>query len=732
MRVTSSMYYNSLYGTNNLKINNELFDVNKQIASGLKIQYAKDDVQTFTETMRLDNELTTIGQIKKSTESGYKISNQTDVVLNEFETSMNRMRTLLLNAANGTHSDDSLDAIAGELRGLEKHFKNLANTSINGQFLFSGSAVNTRPIDDKGVYHGNDANINSFLGSNSTQKYNLTGSELFLGEDKLARRNVTTNVIQESLSAKYPGFTPTSAQNGSFATITRDDTIRDLMGDTDNVIDTVTQKHHFYIRGVKSDGTSFNKQIDMKDDDKVDYLLNEIGKAYGNTSNLQLVNVGLNSNGQITIEDKLSGSSKLDFYMVGAVDFDLTDGDDRADINDAVYGATVGQISNLDSGETNFAEIINPTTPPANNLHVKEFIKSPYASATASIANIDGLLYDRTSFAKDGSELTSNVPQVLKSYNTSIVPYQELQKNAFATPSTKISDVANTQKEILPATTPKTYTLDGTTFKLTGTTTGGAPMDIDIDLRNTANGGSIFTDNISGNTYNIFDMTSSPRAAVNADDMTYQQLTDVINMATTGIYPTVNTDVAYDKAVADSKAAGNTFLTHDGKIKFDDANSYDTKASIALYDSKSGDFSTADSSVVSFNANNALTIVDPKTDFFKNLDEAITAVEDHKLYPDSSSGTMRNQGIENAIAMLDKLQSHVSRSHATVGAQSNTLTSSLERSQLLEISTMTLRSSVIDTDIAEASLQLQQLTLNYQAMLSTVGKVSQLSLVNYL
>jgi flagellar hook-associated protein 3 FlgL len=301
------MYYNSLYGTNNLKINNELFDVNKQIASGLKIQYAKDDVQTFTETMRLDNELTTIGQIKKSTESGYKVSNQTDVVLNEFETSMNRMRTLLVNAANGTHSDDSLDAIAGELRGLEKHFKNLANTSINGQFLFSGSAVNTRPIDDKGVYHGNDAGINSFLGSNSTQKYNLSGAELFLGEDKLTRRNVTTNVIQENLSARYPGFTSTSAQNGSFATITRNDTIRDLMGDTDNVIDTVTQKHHFYIRGVKSDGTSFNKQIDMKDDDKVDYLLNEIGKAYGNTSNLQLVNVGLNSNGQITIEDKLSG-----------------------------------------------------------------------------------------------------------------------------------------------------------------------------------------------------------------------------------------------------------------------------------------------------------------------------------------------------------------------------------------------------------------------------------------
>jgi len=164
MRVTSSMYYHSLYGTNNSKLNNELFDVNKQIASGLKIQYAHDDVTTFTQTMRLDNEVTTLGQIKQSTESGYKVSNQSDVVLNEFETSMNRMRTLLLQAANDTNDEISQDAIAQELRGLEKNIKSLANTSINGQFLFSGSAVNVKPIDDNGKYHGNDKSMNAFLG----------------------------------------------------------------------------------------------------------------------------------------------------------------------------------------------------------------------------------------------------------------------------------------------------------------------------------------------------------------------------------------------------------------------------------------------------------------------------------------------------------------------------------------------------------------------------------------
>ena len=110
----------------------------------------------------------------------------------------------------------------------------------------------------------------------------------------------------------------------------------------------------------------------------------------------------------------------------------------------------------------------------------------------------------------------------------------------------------------------------------------------------------------------------------------------------------------------------------------------------------------------------------------------ITAVENHKDYPDSASGDMRNIGIENAMTMIDDLQEHVTRSHSMVGAQSNALTMSYERTELLEISTMTLRSLTIDTDLAESSLQLTQLSLNYEAMLSTVGRISKLNLVNYL
>lgn len=702
MRIASDMYYKNIYGTNNSQLSKSLFDVNKQIASRLKIQYAQDDIRTFTETMRLDNEITTLDQTKKSVQSALKFSDQTDAVLNEFETAMNRARTLLVNAANGTNSETSLDAIAHELRGLEEHFKSLSNTSINGQYLFSGSAVDTKPIASDGSYRGNDAILKAFTGSGTSQQYNINGAELFLGEEQTVRREISTNVVQYSLSAKYPDFSD-STVSGVSKHLTSSDTIRDMMGDTDNTADTLS-KHFFYISGTKSDGTAFKEKISMNDEQKVDDLLKQIGDIYGNTADLDVVNVSLNSYGQIVIEDKMKGSSKIDFHMVGATDFDLTDGTNAADIDDiTLYGANAGKIDNLGSGETNFDKIMLGTSTATNpNLFIKEFVKSSLGAAesVATTNTIEGTLYDRTEFSKEGAMLSSSTPQIIK------------ETNAFATASTKLSEVAS-------------ESLDGKSFVFEGTNVSGSPYSATINL---TTAGSSFT--IGGSTYIIYDM-NTPRGAVAADEMTYKQLMDVMNMVVTGNIPAANSATGYDAAISTADLGARTFLSYDGKITFEEIGTGNTKASMALYDANSGDFSAA-ASVMTFNTNNAVTVRDPKTDFFKTFDAMITAVENYKLYPDGSSGDVRNVGIENAIKMMDDLQDHIFKSHSQVGAQSNALTNSLQRTEMLKMSSVGLRSSVIDTDLAEAYLNLEQLNTNYQAMLSTVGKISQLSLVNYL
>jgi len=700
MRVTSNMYYKNIYGNNNSKLSKELFDVNKQISSGLSIQYAHDDIRTFTETMRLDNEITTLSQVTKSVESGSKVSNQTDSVLNEFQTSLERTNVLLIQSSNASQNDASMDAIASELKEIEKHLTNLSNTSINGKYLFSGSSTNVKPIDKNGIYQGNDKVLNVFSGNDIFQQYNLTGANLFLGEEKSVPKEITSNVKNKNLFDN-------SALSASSE-------IRDLMGDKDDVSPNTS---YFYINGTKSNGTTFKEKLSYTDTDTISSLLDDIGKAYGNDTNVNVVNVQMNSMGEITIEDKIFGSSKLDFHMVGAIDY-----------TDANGG--LANVNDIDDLETNGGET---TYPPTGKLYIKEFIKSGYISASGASA-IEGTIYDRVEFSKEGSFLTAGISQILKDDNT------------FAKPSTKISEVADISKG---TTSTLDDTLDGTSLILVGKTIDGDTYDVKIDFKSTANGGSSFSLDTDGDgayddgSYDIFN-TQSPRVAVDADEMTYQQLLDVTNMIVTNILPAANTEADYDEAIENSLYKGVAKLTYDGKMQFEDSNYGESKASIALYDSVSDDFSlnvdsngdgtndSCSSSAIVFNANNTLTIRDAKTDFFSTFNKIIKSVENHKLYPDANSGDIRSVGAENAIAMLDDLKNHVGRSHSLVGSQSNALQNSLERTQLLEISTMTLRSETLDTDLAEASMNLAQLNLNYQAMLSTVGKISKLSLVNYL
>ncbi len=684
MRVSQSTYYNNIFANSNAKLNQELFDVNKQIASGLKIQYASDNVRIFAETMRLDNEMVTVGQTKKSIQSGYKVSNQTDVTISEFTKSMNRMRTLLVQVANDTNDKTSRDAIIKELREIEKNLKDLANSSINGQFLFSGSAVNVKPIADDGTYRGNDVGMKAFLGSHNQQKYNITGGELFLGEEGSVNREITSNVVNSNLLGG--------------AVLTEDSPLRDLMGDKNGVSPNIPI---FYIRGTRSDGTSFKEKINtLRDTDTLKSLFTKIENIYGANS----VNISCNSNGEIVIQDKLQGSSKLDFHMVGAIDY----------TNSMAGNADVKDIDTLATGET--------TYPPTGNLYIKEFSKSGLVSPTS----IEGLTYDRAAFMHNGSIISSNVPQVLKAYNTSTNPYTQLNKNAFATDSTKISDVADAKKEILPSTTPKTYTLDGTQLLLKGTDVNANRVNLQIDFKDT---GSTFSLDGGVTNYNIYNVDGSQVAA---DTMTYRQMMDVINMVETNKLPvTTNSVTDYQTAIENSELLGETSLSYDGKIQFEDLNNANTQATISLYDANTNDF-TKNASVMTFNSNNALTVRDPKTDFFKTINEIIQGVESYNNYPDSTSIVKRNVGIENAIAMMDDLQDHIFRTQSAAGAQSNRLSTSLERIQVLEINTLSLRSSVVDTDLAESSLKLSQLTLNYQAMLATVSKVSQLSLVNYM
>ena len=683
MRITASAYYNNIYGENS-KINRQLFDVSKQISSGLNIQYAHDDPTIFVDTLRLDGEITTLSQIRNSVDNGYKFSTQTDTTIGQIVEKLEQVKVKMIYAANEIHSETSLQAIAKELRGLQKNLISLANSSIGGQYLFSGTATSVKPIDEKGVYQGNDQNLTSFMGTGVTQKYNLTGAQLFLGEESVVNRTVTTNMEHHSLLTNN--------------VITPQSSIRDLMGDDGDAVDEPT---YFYINGTRSDGTAFKSAIQMDMTETVDDLMQRIALAYDPNQATPLgnqVEIKINAGGQFQIIDKVKGSSQLDFHMVGAVDFS------------GGGAANVTNIDNLQTGTTDFTNIgVNP-------LFVKEFTRSGFSTPTGTLNTIEGINYDRTNFVKDGASLISNVPQIVKS------------DNSVAQPTTKLLDAAGVD--------PATNTLVGTTLNLQGKNIYGVAYDLQINLA-AASSVSGTVGGVPITTFNVYNADTA-RTTANADTMSYQQLLDVVNMAVSGSLPAANSAAAYDAAITTANSRSSATLDYAGRVVIKDKVYTDTQAAVSLYDDTSDTYPATDTtsnsgSSLVFNANSALTVRDPKNDFFARLEEVIQAVEQGKYKADGTDTIdPRNVGIEEAIAMIDDLSDHTTRMQTEAGTYSQTLLGASERTDMLIMSATTLRADVIDTDMAEAHLRMQQLKLNYQAMLSSISKVSELSLVKYL
>ncbi|MGM0533293.1 MAG: flagellin, partial [Campylobacterota bacterium] len=308
-------------------------------------------------------------------------------------------------------------------------------------------------------------------------------------------------------------------------------------------------------------------------------------------------------------------------------------------------------------------------------------------------------------FEKKDNTLTSNVAQVINA------------NNEFATESTKLSEVASNGD------------IEGTTFDLDYTDIGGTDRSARIDF----DAGGVKVQDDSGAT--IFSVLSHDGSNTSPNDMTYKQLQDAIGMLVTDNIPADNDRAEY---LSNSKTAENqadVFINDSGQLSIKDKTTTDTQMRFSMYQNDQYDFSGTpkEGSKLSFMSNNALTVDDVHVDMFKVLDDAIEAVENGFQRPDGSKDEMsRSVGIQNLLDQVDHIHDHTVRKHTEIGAVSQSFDYQISRNETLEVHTQTLRSETIDVDYGEAAMKLQQLQLNYQAMASSVARVQQLSLVNYL
>lgn len=183
MRISTQMMYDqNMRGVSNAQ--SEWLRYGEQMSTGKRVNRPSDDPIAASQAVVLSQAQSQNSQYALArTFATQKISLEENV-LDQVTTAVTSAQGKIVNAVNGTLSDDDRASIATELEGIRNQLLNLANsTDGNGRYIFAGYKTEAAPFKDSnpgGVsYVGGDQAITQSVDAARTMTIGHTGTQVF-------------------------------------------------------------------------------------------------------------------------------------------------------------------------------------------------------------------------------------------------------------------------------------------------------------------------------------------------------------------------------------------------------------------------------------------------------------------------------------------------------------------------------------------------------------------------
>jgi flagellar hook-associated protein 3 FlgL len=151
----------------------------QELSSGKSINQPSDNPSGTALALQLNTDLSNLTGYSNNVTDGTGWATAQSSALTDVTNSVQRIRELTLEAANGSQTTADMQASAQEVNQLIDQIKQDANTQYNGQYVFSGSATSTAPYQSGSTdtYGGNTGQVTRTIGPNTslTVNSNLSG-----------------------------------------------------------------------------------------------------------------------------------------------------------------------------------------------------------------------------------------------------------------------------------------------------------------------------------------------------------------------------------------------------------------------------------------------------------------------------------------------------------------------------------------------------------------------------
>ncbi len=163
-------------------LNGDLASLSRQVSSGKRLTDLKDSPAGSAELVFVANQEAEIDQYRFNSDAGSLYLGVADSTLNEVNNLFTSVYAKGSQAASDSVNDDARASLAYEVRSLREQIVALANSQVNGRYLFAGSVVSAPPFSVDGdavVYDGDDSVHSIRIDSGLEVPMSFSGSEVF-------------------------------------------------------------------------------------------------------------------------------------------------------------------------------------------------------------------------------------------------------------------------------------------------------------------------------------------------------------------------------------------------------------------------------------------------------------------------------------------------------------------------------------------------------------------------
>ena len=168
-----------------------------QTSTKEKLQAGSDDSMLYSRIISVDDKVRTYEGLKSQIQKTQVQNNMADSSMAEIKKILEYMKGELVKANTATTTADGVTAIATSLAGLKENLYQLANTQVEGEYVFSGSNSSIKPFEKdasgKITYAGDNQLRKVAVEEGSYRERGITGFDMMMYPSSTAFKGETFN-----------------------------------------------------------------------------------------------------------------------------------------------------------------------------------------------------------------------------------------------------------------------------------------------------------------------------------------------------------------------------------------------------------------------------------------------------------------------------------------------------------------------------------------------------------